>query len=226
MGFLKKFFQNIFCNDAPARAVNILSRLDDEQLAAHFRIARYGDFLLSEAVRPSYDLEIVPSQGFRHDVSRGQENEMDIPALIGAASKECLFEIFLDLLDPLGTDVGVALDSAHDCTIRGDATFYRQSIDLPVLKSVLWDFEDLLVNDGFTGIAIFNSDIRQEVFFDDHKLLGVYGNPLDAYEQIFAARDVPCNERMKFISEAEHAHGSSDQYAAQFEELRSRLGGM
>ena len=29
---------------------------------------------------------------------------------------------------------------------------------------------------------------------------------------------------MKFITEAEHVHSSSDQYAEQFEELKMRLG--
>lgn len=29
---------------------------------------------------------------------------------------------------------------------------------------------------------------------------------------------------MKFITEAEHVHSSSDQYASEFEELKTRLG--
>ena len=35
---------------------------------------------------------------------------------------------------------------------------------------------------------------------------------------------MPCDEEMKFITEAEHVHSSSDQYARQFEELQTRLG--
>jgi hypothetical protein len=62
------------------------------------------------------------------------------------------------------------------------------------------------------------------VQFDEHKLLIVYGDDLGAYEQIFQDRRVPCNEQMKFITEAEHVHSSSDHYFEQFEELKMRLG--
>lgn len=33
-----------------------------------------------------------------------------------------------------------------------------------------------------------------------------------------------CNDQMKFITEAEHVHSSSDFYNDQFEELKIRLG--
>jgi hypothetical protein len=93
-----------------------------------------------------------------------------------------------------------------------------------VLKSILWDFEDLLVNDGCTGIAVLNPAIPQEVQFDEHKLVIIYGSELSEYEKIFASRDVRCNDQMKFITEAEHVHSSSEQYSEQFEELKMRLG--
>ena len=32
---------------------------------------------------------------------------------------------------------------------------------MPVLKSILWDFEDLLMNDGCTGIAVLNPGTPQ-----------------------------------------------------------------
>jgi len=39
-------------------------------------------FELSDAVRPSYDLEVVPSAGFRHDVYRDEENKAEVPVLM------------------------------------------------------------------------------------------------------------------------------------------------
>ena len=95
---------------------------------------------------------------------------------------------------------------------------------MPVLKSILWEYEDLLVNDGCTGIAVLNPGIPQEVQFDEHKLLIVYGDELDEYEAILAEPNVRCDDQLKFITEAEHVHSSSDRYAQQFEELKTRLG--
>ena len=47
---------------------------------------------------------------------------------------------------------------------------------------------------------------------------------LHAYEECSATAACRCNDQMKFITEAEHVHSSSDQYAEQFEELKIRLG--
>ncbi len=93
-----------------------------------------------------------------------------------------------------------------------------------MLKSVLWDYEELLVNDGCTGIAVLNPGVPLEVQFDEHKLLIVYGNQLTDFESIYRDQGIRCDENLKFITEAEHVHSSSDTYAQQFDELKTRLG--
>ena len=62
MGFLKNFFTNVYANEAPARPASGFSQLSDAELEAHLGVARYGDFELSDAVRPSYSLEVVPER--------------------------------------------------------------------------------------------------------------------------------------------------------------------
>ncbi len=224
MGFLKKFFRNVFRDEIAPHTTSSFDRLSSEELEAHLGVTRYGDFMLTGAVRPSYDLQVTPCQGFRHDVYRDEENRSCVPVLMSAASKEHLFEVFMDILDPLGGEVDVVLETSHDRDARGHVDLYREHIDMPVLKSILWDFEDLLVNDGCTGIAVLNPGIPQEVQFDEHKLLIVYGEELNEYERIFESRDVYCNDQMRFITEAEHVHSSSEHYKQQFEELKIRLG--
>jgi hypothetical protein len=224
MGFLKKFIRNVFRDEMPTHTASSFARLSDEELEAHLGVARYGDFMLSGAVRPSYDLQVVPSQGYRHDVYRDEDNKTSVPVLMGAASRERLFDVFLDILDPLGPEVDVVLETSHNREARGHVDLYREHIDMPVLKSILCDYEDLLVNDGCTGIAVLNPSIPQEVQFDEHKLLIVYGSNLQEYEHIFGGRGVRCNDEMKFITEAEHVHSSSEDYSELFEELKIRLG--
>lgn len=187
-------------------------------------VSRYGDFHLTDAVRPSYDLQVIPCQGYRHDRYRDEESRSNVPVLMGAASKPYLFDAFLDLLDPLGSVVDVVLETSHNRHARGHQDLYREHIDMPVLKSILYEFEDLLLNDGCTGIAVLNPGIPQEVQFDEHKLLIVYGENLADYEQTFRQHRVGCDDQMKFITEAEHVHSSSDHYSQQFEQLKTRLG--
>jgi hypothetical protein len=225
MGFLKKFFRNVLHEGATSHpATSSFDRLSAEELEAHLGVVRYGDFELTGAVRPSYDLQVVPCQGYRHDVYRDEENRSSVPVLMGAASKEHLFEIFMELLDPLGGEVDVVLETSHNRELRGHVDLYREHIDMPVLKSTLYDFEDLLVNDGCTGIAVLNPGIPHEVQFDEHKLLIVYGKKLDEFERVFDDRGVQCDDQMRFITEAEHVHSSSEHYKHQFEQLKTRLG--
>ena len=226
MGFLKRFFRNVFRDDAttPAPASSSFERLSEEELEAHLGVRRYGDFELTDAVRPSYDLQVVPQRGYRHDVYRDDQTKASVPVLMASASRRNLFDAFMELIEPLGPVVDVVLETSHKQDERSHVDLYREHIDMPVLKSTLWDFEELLLNDGCTGIAVLNPSMPQEVQFDEHKLLIVYGNQLAEYEKVFGERAVPCNDEMKFLTEAEHVHSSSDYFAEQFEQLKLRLG--
>jgi len=224
MGFLQRFFRNVFRDASPPMSNSSFEHLSEEQLEAHLGIGRYGGFALTDAVRPSYDLQVVPKEGYRHDMYRDPENRSSVPVLMVSASRENLFELFMDLLEPLGCEVDVVLETSHHRDNRGHVDLYREHIDLPVLKSTLYDYEDLLLNDGCTGIAVLNPAVPVEVQFDEHKLLIVYGNDLSMFEEILSGREVVCDDAMKFITEAEHVHSSSDVYSRMFDELKTRLG--
>jgi hypothetical protein len=224
MGFLKQFFTNVFHDDPTIRTTSGFEQLSQEELEAHLGVSRYGNFVLSDAIRPSYDLDIVPSGGFRHDTYRDDQSRANVPVLMAAVSKEKLMETFLTLIEPLGEVVDVVLESSHSKQGHSHSDLYREHIDLPILQSTLWNFEDLLVNDGCTGIAVLNPSVPQEVQLDEHKLLIVYGEKLRPFENILVDCRVPCREDMKFITEAEHVHSTSERFAEEFEELKLQLG--
>jgi hypothetical protein len=224
MRFLKKFFKNVFRDGHLHATPSSFENLSEEQLEAHMKIARYGDFLLTEAIRPSFDLQVVPTAGYRHDVYKDKETGVNIPVLMASASRENIFDLLLELLDPLGAEVDVVLETSHEQKSRGHDDLYREHIDLPVLKSTLCDYEDLLLDDGCTGVAVLNPGIPMEVQFDEHKLLIMYGQDLSEFEEILRRAGLPKSEELRFITEAEHVHSSSDALMREFEQLRSRLG--
>jgi hypothetical protein len=47
---------------------------------------------------------------------------------------------------------------------------------------------------------------------------------LQPYEKILHTYGVRPDDELKFITEAEHVHSSSEEYMQQFESLRTRLG--
>ena len=225
MGFLKRILRNGTSDETALRSVpeGSFESLTDEELQAHMGIRSYGVFELSDAIRPSYDLQIVPKQGFRHDQYVDEASGTKTPVIMASATRDSLMDMFLDLIEPLGDVVDVVLETSHNAG-DGHADLYREHIDMPVLKSTLLEFEDLLLNDGCTGIAVINPAKRQEVQLDEHKLLITYGEPLKPFENILIGGDVYPDQDLRFITEAEHVHSSSERLHEQFEILKTRLG--
>lgn len=224
MGFLTNFFTNVLNETPEVTTTNSFESLSQEQLESHLEIVNYDGFVLTDAVRPSYDLKVVPCEGYRHEVYEDENGTDRVPVLMASISRQMLFEVFMDIIEPLGNVVDVVLETSHDRDAGGHNDLYREHIDMPVLKSILWDHEDLLTNDGCTGIAVLNPQVPFEVQFDEHKLLIVYGQNLKPFEDVFDSHLVPSKEQMQFITEAEHVHSSSEEYVRQFEELKTALG--
>ena len=165
--------------------------MTSEQLAAHLRVDRYGDFVLTDAIRPAPHLPVTPQEGFRINVYRDACAGLTVPVLAAAVSKEKLFDLFLDLLDPLGEVVDLVLETSHASEGGTHRDLFREHIDLPVLQSCFLDFEDLLLNDGCAGAAVISTTAPMEVQFDEHKLLVVYARDLEPFEPPAPARRGP-----------------------------------
>lgn len=198
----------------------------DEMLQTHLAIRRYGNFTLTDAVRPSYDVKVRPRQGYRRD-SCAYEGRT-IPVLRAAASAEILLELYLALLPPLGAEVDIMVESSHGLEGRnhqaGHVDFLREEIDLSVFQSVLLEFEELILHDGCTGVATMNCGYPAEVQLDEHKLLAVFAANLVPYEAILIEHGVHRDDSIRFLTEAEHLHSTSGEYFRQCRRLQTRLG--
>lgn len=223
MGFLKPKGAAVSRDELASQLKSKLPT-SSTQLDEHLNVARYGSFLLTDAIRPAFDLKVVPSAGWRRNNYRDPETQIDVPVIMAAQTRERLFELFVDLLDPLGEEVDVVLETSHDNELGTHDDLYRENIELPILKSMLWDFEDVLTNDGCTGIAVLNSKIPMEIQFDEHKLLMMYGHDLEPFVDVLHSHNLHESETLRFITEAEHIHSSSEDYAEQFHQLSYLLG--
>jgi hypothetical protein len=179
-----------------------IARPDRATLEAHLARRHYGPFTLTDAVRPGWQLDVVPRAGYRHDAYVDPRSGTRLPALVAAISSEHLFETFLQLLEPLGDTLDVVLETSHEH----------------------WDFEDLLLDDGCTGIAVMHPELQMEVQLDEHKLLVIYAQQRAPFERILAEQGIERNDRIRFISQAEHLHTSHTRFARRFDEMVNRLG--
>jgi hypothetical protein len=195
-----------------------------DKLRSHLNNDRYGDFWLTDAVRPSMQRQVVPRQAYRVETYSDPRAGVRVPVLAAAVSRERLFDLFLELLDPLGEVVDVVLETSHDEKAGAHRDLVREAIDLPVLTSHFYDYEDLLLHDGCAGVAVLSAERPVEVQFDEHKLLVVYAHDLAAFERLMRRHGVERDDGMKLITEGEHLHSTDPRYREQFEQFCYRLG--
>jgi hypothetical protein len=194
--------------------------------ARPMRSQHSDDFSLTQAIRPSPPADVTPRQAYRIQAYKHRGREGRLSVLTAAVSRERLFEVFLELLDPLGAVVDVILESSHERLDGRHTELEREGIDLPVLLSHLCEFEDLLLNDGCTGIAVLNEAEQMEVHFDEHKLLYVYAPRLRAFERVLMELGVPREDDLRILTEAEHVHCTHPRFRDEFEQLCNRAGVM
>lgn len=198
--------------------------MNPDRLTTHLYTARYGEFNLTDAIRPAPDVPLRPREGYRLEVFRDRHARVRLPMLSAAVSAERLFEMFLALIEPLGEVVHVVLESSHEAGSDHHTDLRRDHIDMPVLASYLCDFEDLLTHDGCTGVAVMAIGMPVEVQFDEHKLFHIYAPNLSPFRRTLRRTGVPRRRVLPLISEAEHLHHTTEGYADQFRELAMRLG--
>ncbi len=193
-----------------------------DRLAAHLSVNSYGSFTLTDAIRPGAELPVRPRQGYRVEVFRDRRAQLRLPMLSAAVSAERLFETFLALLEPLGEVVHVVLESSHGMLADGHTDLRRDHIDRAVLASYFCDFEELLTHDGCTGVAILSDRKPIEVQFDEHKLFHIYAPNLKPFRKVLRANGVKRRALLPLISEAEHLHHTTDDFADDFRQLAMR----
>lgn len=204
----------------------------DAELTAHLRIARYGPFTLTDAIRPMPGPSLVPVQGYRRATYPDQASGKMLPCLIASASREILLDLFLELVDLLGAEsqVSLALETSHTLAASDDRRHfdhYRTEIDHCVAKSHLVEYEDVLLEDGCAGVAVYRgtrSGKFREIQLDEHKLLILYGNGLARFEAVLEEAGVRRDDGIRFISEVEHCHQSTPELERRFWELHQLVG--
>lgn len=200
-----------------------VSRSSGEEIDIDLDRYRYGDFWLTDAIRPPNTNP--PHEGYKHDVYVDTQSKQTAPVMIVQASREKLLPLFSALVSKMESEVTVVLETSHPDLNGERANIAGSCFDRCVVESILQDYEDLLLHDGNAGIAIFNEETRQEVHFDEHKLLFVYGGKKHGtLEKIVRQMQIPQEQDIRFVTDQVHIHQSTNAFAAKFKKLAIDLG--
>ena len=201
--------------------------LSNEEIETHLRINKYNNFVLTDAVRPAYYLDVVPKTGFRRE--KWEKDNRFAFTLEISVSAESLFEVFLELVKATcnGGIVDVYIEQDERRIMKESKEFCREDIDFPVLASALYEFREFICNDGFLSIAVCNFKQEREIRLDDHKILIFYTRSFEEIEEIvkiLKKHNISEVPGLKTILDAEHMHLSCPHFAEKLDELKIVLG--
>jgi hypothetical protein len=176
-----------------------------------------------DAVRPSPEVRIRQIAGYRPDIYYNPMNNRRLPALAVAADRSVIFELFLALLEPLGPTVDVILETSHFRTDGKHRDYRRLGVDRAVLSSYLCEFEDVITDDGCTGVAVISPRGPLEVQFDEHKTIVVFAPRRRRFRNICRRFGLHRCDDLVLVSEVRHVHRSNPEFAMMFRDLTVRL---
>ena len=177
-----------------------------------------------DAVMPAAGYAVIAQEGYRTERYHNRQTGVSVPALVAAADRRQLLDVFLALLDPLGSVVDVYLESSHTNASATGRCLRRESIDVPVLASYLCDFEDCLLNDGCTAITIAGLRNTAEVQLDEHKHLIVYAWERKIFARIMKEFGLRRCDDLVLLFDVPHVHRTSPEFADQHHDLANCLG--
>lgn len=184
-----------------------------------------GAFELTGAVQPHPRL--TPTEGYRFARHRNPETGITTPILMMAATRAKLWQSFYDMMYVLDGELDVILETSHhhqEGLPPGHIDLHRKGIDRCVLHSTLIDYEDHLLQDGCAGIAVFNRKTPQEVQFTEHKTIICFRKNLEPFIDICEKHDIRHCQDVRFLTDDEHMHMSSETLEYHFRMLAQRLG--
>lgn len=184
---------------------------------AHFERDTYGSFKLTNAIRPALDFR--PVEGCRYNFHVENDDKV-VPFCLIAASREKLFALFQDLIQAGGD---TAVNTYFYSNVHGQAMeMEREEIDAAVIRSRLFEFDDLFLNDGRTAVSIVHPSMK--IRLDDHKLLSVYGEDVRELSELLREYGIYENPNMKFIKDQGHVHLTEARFQEQFLDLVDSIG--
>ncbi len=194
--------------------------MSSEEVDDYLQIDRYGDFELTDAIRPCPCGSNIPVRGFKDVEYRDNATGRVIPGLVISETRKELFALFMSLLEHVGSEVRVVLERSNaDRTVQ---TYHYVGVDRIILESNLWDHEHVLTHDGLTGLSIVGEEC--DIQFDEHKLIWGYGNTLmQPLKDTLNACGILFKRNMRTIWEGVHVHQTSNEMPKAFHELRLKL---
>ena len=182
---------------------------------------KFGDFTLTPAVVIFKDSDVIPSEGFKSEKLVASDGKLR-SRLVVSASAEKLLDIFDEFILLLGETCGVVVE---DFRTEGDdhVDHFAYYKDTYIVRSILFDFEEFLLTDGFVGVAIWSETAKAEVQLTSHKIIQVFAEDTCSFENALASFGVKEDPDLRFFFEDFYLLVSTQKGDSAIESLKDRL---
>ena len=203
------------------------------------KIADKTGFELTDAICPIQEADL--RIGFEREAYSDKERGT-FQIIAVSQTKDSLFEIYLGMISELlkiekikrstadavfesrhilsDTSVGRKYDCAEKPMFYRD--FLAEELDPIACLSMLCDYEDLFVNDGFSGVSFVSEVARSEVRLDVHKTILFFSPHIKLIERMNAfliKAGIPQRQTVPIVTTLPHIHVGNSRYAEQFDQL-------
>ncbi len=174
--------------------------ITDEMIQEAMKNRIFDGFTLAPAVVFFKDGDVVPTEGYKIEKLNMQDGRTPSYRMLISASAEDLLDIFDDFIALLGESCGVVVKDfrAKD---GDDVDHYAYNKETFIVRSILLDFEDFLLNDGFVGLAIWSEMAQAEVHLTKHKILQVYARDTFPFQQVLTGYGIHEDPELRFFFE-------------------------
>lgn len=142
-----------------------------------------------------------------------------IVRLTVATTAEKLLELLLEALAFMGDDIKIVIQSTREHCMRGFETAFPDPV---MIESAFRTYDDVLLGDAYTGVAIVDEIAPAEIRLDEHKTLVVHNAP--RFERFLRAQQIPTRETMPFVADVTHDHLADPELDERFDTLLTDIG--
>ena len=178
-----------------------------------------------------HDQGVFLKQGYARSRHYDESKGSFLPVLEIAVHSENLIDVFVTLTNKLAEELKeeeeyssvseyltLIFESSH-LTQEGHEDWLAIITDPIVLESQIYQFEDLLLKDGKTGISVCSFSTKNEVHLSEDKIIYVFGKDLEGFESLLEENGIERDDKMYFLNEHAHSNNSKPDYHAKFLEL-------
>lgn len=159
-----------------------------------------------------------------YEISPSKTFPCGIDMLI-AASKERIMDVLTDCMNLMGEEVQPTFRQYSD-TDNTAREFWKPSIDVPILESAFFEFEDVILDDGMSDIGLITLDGGIGLRMLGDKLISISGmrRDLKAFSTIMQNYKIPQIKHLETIRDHRVDLTYSPELYQRFQQLTEYLG--